>query len=259
MSDKAGAAKSVRKTMQLLETLANQADAGVTELSRRLQMHKSTTYRFLNSLSELKYVRRDPDTERYSTTLKLFELGSAVVQRIELWREANPIMERLAHETEETVHLAMLEDDRLVYLHKIESTQTLRVSMMSRIGQTAPLHCTGLGKCLLAFSAPRTAERIIKKHSFTKFTETTITSASNLYAELQQIRDLGFAVDNEEHERGVRCIAAPIAPPDGPAIAALSISVPSVRLPEDDTDRLAELVHQAAVEIGSRLRHGAHR
>ena len=255
MSSSNEASRSVVKTMQLLEALAHLPEAGVTELSRQLGMHKSTTYRFLNSLCELKYVYRDAETERYRTTLKLFELGSAVVQRIELWREANPIMEELAHETEETVHLAMLEDDKLVYLHKIESTQTLRVSMMSRIGHTAPLHCTGLGKCLLAFSPVQLSERIIERYPLTRFTETTITSQSELRAELERIRDRGYAVDNEEHEIGIRCVAAPIHPPASGSPAALSLSVPSVRLTEAEIARHARLVRAATERIEEQLNH----
>ncbi len=255
MSSSNEASRSVIKTMQLLEALAHLPEAGVTELSQQLGMHKSTTYRFLNSLCELKYVHRDSETERYRTTLKLFELGSAVVQRIELWREANLIMEQLAHETEETVHLAILEDDKLVYLHKIESTQALRVSMMSRIGNTAPLHCTGLGKCLLAFSPPRVRERIIEQHPLTRFTETTITSQSELRTELERIRQLGYAVDNEEHELGIRCVAAPIHAPGNAGPAALSISVPSVRLTEAELEPHATLVRAATTRIEQQLFH----
>lgn len=255
-------AKAVVKTMKILECLSLERSLGVTELAKRLNedngklsMNKSTVYRFLTSLKELGYVRQDPETEQYSMTLKLFEVGTTVLDRLELWREAQPVIKQVAQATRETVHLASLEGDDLVYLSKIESGQTLRVAMNSRVGRRAPTYCTGLGKTLLAHLAPDHVTEILTREKMVRFTEQTITKREDLDRELETIRSRGYAIDNEEHEIGVRCVAAPIYDNAGGVIAAISISVPSVRLTEADIPPYAETVMRAAREISRRLGH----
>jgi IclR family KDG regulon transcriptional repressor len=254
-SDMAGIepVKAVNKTMGLLEALAQEKEMGVIDLAGRAGMHKSTVYRFLNSLKELGYVRQNTANEKYSLTLKLFELGSCVLGRMELWEQAHPILEQLAEQTHETIHLAVLDDGSLVYLGKIESTQALRVSMSSRVGQSAPTHCTGVGKLLLAYAPPEQVERILKREGLRRFTEHTITERSLLAKELDSIRQNGFAIDDEEHEVGVRCVAAPVRNNQGTTVAALSISMPSVRLPNAEIPRYREFVTKAAEEISRRI------
>jgi IclR family KDG regulon transcriptional repressor len=245
--------KAVTKTMGLLEALALEKELGVTELAECAGINKSTVYRFLNSLKDLGYVHQNVSNEKYSLTLKLFELGSYVLGRMELWEQAHPILEQLAEQTHETVHLAVLDDGRLVYLGKFESTQALRVSMSSRIGQSAPTYCTGVGKLLLAHAPAEQVERILAREGLKRFTDHTITDRSLLAKELDSIRQQGFAFDDEEHEMGVRCVAAPVRNSHGATIAALSISMPSVRLPDSEIPRYRELVTQAAEEISKRI------
>jgi IclR family KDG regulon transcriptional repressor len=253
-------AKAVVKTMNILENLSKERSLGVTELSNRVtglssntRMHKSTVYRFLSSLKELGYVTQDPDTEQYSMTLKLFEIGIAVRDRMELWREAQPVIKQIAQATGETVHLATLDDDRLVYLGKIESSKSLRVSMMSRVGQSAPTYCTGLGKTLLSYLSAQRVTEILKKEKVVPFTKKTITNRAVLDRELETIRRRGYGIDDEEHEIGVRCVAAPVRDNQGNVIAAVSISVPSVRLDCRNIPRYGKIVVQAAKDISARL------
>jgi IclR family KDG regulon transcriptional repressor len=253
-------AKAVVKTMNILECLSRERSLGVTGLANRIagfsgnaRMHKSTVYRFLNSLKELGYVTQDPETEQYSVTLKIFEIGMAVLDRLELWREAQPILKSLAETTGETIHLATLDDYRLVYLGKIESSKTLRVSMMSRIGHSAPTYCTGLGKALLSSLPAQRVTRILKKEKVFAFTKRTITDRADLDRELEAIRKKGYAIDDEEHEVGVRCVAAPVRDNAGNVIAALSVSAPSVRLADRDVTRFGRMAIEAADEISSRL------
>ncbi len=256
-------AKAVVKTMNILESLSRERSLGVTELANKVtgpsgnaRMHKSTVYRFLSSLKELGYVAQDPDTEQYSMTLKLFEIGMAVRERLELWREAQPVIKRIAQATGETIHLATLDEDRLVYLGKIESSKTLRVSMMSRVGQSAPAYCTGLGKTLLSYVPGQRVTEILKMEKMVPFTRKTITTRRALDKELEAIRRRGYGIDDEEHEAGVRCVAAPIRDHQANVIAALSISVPSVRLAYKDLPRFGRIVTQAADEISGRLGYG---
>ena len=255
-------AKAVVKTMKILECLSQERSLGVTELTNRmneedgsLRMHKSTVYRFLNSLKELGFVRQDPETEQYSMTLRIFEIGTAVVDRMELWREAQPIINEVARSTRETVHLALLEDDNLVYVSKIDSSQSLRVSMISRVGTSAPTYCTGLGKTLLAHLTPDHVTEILAREKMIRFTERTITNRVDLDKELEAIRSKGYAIDNEEHEIGVRCVAAPVYDNTGSVVAAVSVSMPSVRVTDEDIPRYAETIMRATREISRRLGH----
>jgi len=252
--------KSVFKTMKILECLSYERSLGITELTDRVSTHlegipmdKSTVYRFLVSLMDLGFVYRDPHTEKYGLTLKLFEIGMSVLERLELWREAEPIVEEIARVTGETVHLATLDGDELVYLGKVESTRTLRVSMMSRVGRSAPAYCTGVGKILLAHLPRKRLDLILKKEKPVRYTDKTIVSRAHLERELSSIRKKGYAIDNEEHEIGVRCVAAPVRNNNSAVCGAVSVSVPTVRLPDEEIPRYRDIIMQAAEEISRRM------
>jgi DNA-binding IclR family transcriptional regulator len=251
---KPGAAQvqSVVRTLDILEALASEGELGLTELAARVGVHKSTLFRFMRTFCELGYARRDPDTERFSLTLKVFELGSSVYARVDLVKLASPFLVRLSATTKETVHLAILDGERLVYLSKIESPRSLRVAMQSGVGLTAPAYCTGVGKVLLAFAETDALDSYLAACDFVRHTENTIPDRLKLVAELQVIRNRGWALDDEEHEYGVRCVAAPVRNRKGAVIAALSISGPTIRLTKDRIDTVRSLVCEAAEEI-SRL------
>ncbi|MGA2763077.1 MAG: IclR family transcriptional regulator C-terminal domain-containing protein [Spirochaetia bacterium] len=255
-------AKAVVKTMMILESLSNGRSFGITELARRvsagqdgLRMNKSTVYRFLTSLKDLGFVRQDPETDKYSLTLKLFEIGMSVLDRLELWREAEPVLKEIARVTGETVHLATLDESRLVYIGKIESAKTLRVSMMSRVGRTAPTYCTALGKTFLAYLPPERVEVMLREVRMVRLTDKTITRRADLQRELASIREKGYALDDEEHEIGVRCVAAPVRDARGEVCAAVSVSVPAIRLPDKELPRFRGIIVQAAGEISKRMGH----
>ncbi|UCF98110.1 MAG: IclR family transcriptional regulator [Spirochaetaceae bacterium] len=257
--------KSVFKTMKILECLSYERTLGITELTDRVSTHlegipidKSTVYRFLVSLIDLGFVYQDPQTEKYGLTLKLFEIGMSVLERMELWREAEPIVEEIARVTGETVHLATLDEDELVYLGKIESTRTLRVSMMSRVGRSAPAYCTGVGKTLLAYLPRKRLDRILKKEKLVRYTDKTIVSRAHLERELSSIRKNGYAIDNEEHEIGVRCVAAPLRNNNSAVCGAVSVSIPTVRLPDEEIPRYRDIIVQAAEEISRRMGYRVH-
>jgi IclR family KDG regulon transcriptional repressor len=254
------AAKAVVKTIRILECLAQEQSLGVTELAKRAGlvaggagMNKSTVFRFLHSLKTLGYVRQDADTGHYSLTLRLFEMGMAVHDRLELWRQAQSVIREIAEATGETVHLATMDGDSLVYVDKIESRRTLRVSMASRVGKSIPTYCTALGKTLLAHFSRDRVTALLKKEKMVRLTPRTITTRPEMDRELAAIRRAGYAIDNEEHEVGVRCVAAPVRDSGGTVIAAVSISVPTVRLGEGAIPRYGETVMQAARTISGRL------
>jgi IclR family KDG regulon transcriptional repressor len=256
--------KSVFKTMKILECLSYQRSLGITELTGRVStllegipIDKSTVYRFLVSFIDLGFVYQDPQTGKYGLTLKLFEIGMSVLERLELWREAEPIVEEIARVTGETVHLATLDGDELVYLGKVESTRALRVSMMSRVGSSAPAYCTGVGKILLAYLPRKRLDRILKKEKPVRYTDKTIVRRVHLERELSSIRKKGYAIDNEEHEIGVRCVAAPVLDNNSAVCGAVSVSVPTVRLPDEEIPRFRGIIVQGAEEISRRMGYRA--
>jgi len=256
--------KAVIKTMKILECLSYERNLGITELTGRVStdletipMDKSTVYRFLVSLMDLGFVYQDPQTEKYGLTLKIFEIGMSVLERLELWREAEPIVKEIARVTGETVHLTTLDEDELVYLGKVESMRTLRVSMMSRVGRSAPAYCTGVGKTLLAHLPRERLDYILNKEKPVQYTDKTLVRRADLDRELWSIREKGYAIDNEEHEVGVRCVAAPIRNNVAAVCGAVSISVPTVRLPDKEIPRFRDIIVQAAGEISSRMGYRA--
>jgi IclR family KDG regulon transcriptional repressor len=256
--------KAVIKTMKILECLSYERSLGITELTgrvsdrlERIPMDKSTVYRFLVSLMDLGFVYQDPQTEKYGLTLKLFEIGMSVLERLELWREAEPIVKEIARVTGETVHLATLDEDNLVYLGKVESMRTLRVSMMSRVGRSAPAYCTGVGKILLAHLPRERLDYILQKEKPVQYTERTIVRRADLDRELSSIREKGYAIDNEEHEVGVRCVAAPVRNNASAVCGAVSVSVPTVRLPDKEIPRYKEIIVRAAEEISRKMGYRA--
>jgi len=247
-----GPVQAAVRTLEILEALASAGELGLTELAGRVGVHKSTLFRFMRTLCDRGYACRDPDTERFSLTLKVFELGSTVYARVDLVKLASPFLVRLSAATRETVHLAILDGARLVYLSKIESTHSLRVAMQSGVGLTAPAYCTGVGKVLLAFAEAGALDAYLRTCDFARYTEHTIANRSTLLTELQGIRNRGWALDDEEHEVGVRCVAAPVRDGKGSVVAALSISGPTIRLTRERIDTMPTLVCEAAGEI-SRL------
>jgi DNA-binding IclR family transcriptional regulator len=253
-------AKAVVKTMKILECLSHERSFGITEIARRvsagtggLRTNKSTVYRFLTSLEKLGFVRQDPETGKYGLTSKLVQIGMSALDQLDLWREAQPVLKEVGRITGETVHLATLDEDRLVYVGKIESVKTLRVSMMSRVGATAPTYCTGLGKALLAHLPPQKVDQVLARERMVRLTARTITRRSDLERELSAIRAQGYAMDDEEHEIGVRCVAAPVRDNQGIVCAAISVSVPVVRLPDREIPRLRKIIIRAAEEISARM------
>lgn len=249
--------QAVANALKILEFLSQKEFAGVSELARALDCQKSTVFRLLTTLKNSGYIARDEESERYSLTLKLFKIGTTVVNNLDFNKEALPVLNRLSHLSSETIHLCTLENDRLVYIQKIESTHSLRVTMMSRVGQSTPLYCTGVGKILLAYQKPEKIQWFLQNMEFTEFTGQTIANPFELTAELEKIRLLGIAIDNEEHEAGVRCVAAPIFDRYGNICAALSISGPTVRMLDEKLDLMKELVKNAAAEVSAKIGYSA--
>ena len=246
---------SIEKAFKILSKLSQSRkyEMGVAELSRTLKMHKSTVHRFLATMEKIGIVEKNKNNGKYRLGLKLFELGSAVCLKEILIDRAREYLEDLHWYLNETVHLAMLKDGKIAYLDKIVADRNFVI--VSGIGKRLPAHCTGLGKAMLAFLPRKDVERIIKKHGLPRFTKNTITSKKKLFEELKTIRERGYAIDNEEIEDGLRCIAAPIFDGNGKVVAAVSISGPVSRINEKTIEEYSKYVVKTANRISKELKN----
>ncbi|WP_301100802.1 IclR family transcriptional regulator C-terminal domain-containing protein [Propionivibrio sp.] len=240
------------RVLAVLERLSQQRAIGLEEISREIKLAKPTVYRFLLTLQELGYARR-VDGERWAMTLKMFNLGARALDHLDLLSAARPIAEALSEELGETVHMGVLDGDAAVYILKIESRYTIR--MYSRVGRRMPLYCTAIGKILLAFAKDDEREASLKGIRLLAITKNTLTTRAALDAELAQVREQGFARDNEEREDNLHCIGAPIFDYTGAVVAALSVSWPSFRYEPDDESGWIDKVKGAAAAISAVLGH----
>lgn len=228
-----------------------QPELGVTELAEALDLHKSTVHRFLVNLERAGMVERLPRSGRYRLGLRLFELGSLVIQQMNLWDEALPFLEALVRDSGETGHLAVLDGGEAIYVERVETRRALRIP--SAMGRGYPVHATSLGKALLAQQTEERTKEIIAEKGLAAFTKNTITDPAALFAELDRVREQGFAIDDEEYDEGLRCIGSPIMDHTGHVVAALGIGGPVTRVTPERVPELAALVRAAAKGLSRRL------
>ena len=233
--------QSVDRALNIIEKLVQiNKGVGVTELSNSLGLHKSTVHRLLATLNYRGYVSKDKQNNNYKVGLKLFEIGSIVINNLDLRKEVKPYLEEMMEKTNETVHLGILDQNEVVYIDKVESPETIR--MYSKVGKRAPTHCTSLGKVLLAYSEEDIIKETIYNNELNKYTENTLVDPDELRKHLDIIKKCGYAKDNEEHEEGIRCISGPIFNYNGDVIAAFSIAGPNIRMTEEKIENLKGLV-----------------
>jgi IclR family transcriptional regulator, KDG regulon repressor len=246
--------QAIERAVAILNAFsAEEPELGVTELASRLGLHKSTVHRFMVNLEAAGLVERTRSA-RYRLGLRVFELGSLVMQRMNLWDEALPLLEGLVRDSGETGHLAVLDGGEAIYIERVEARRALRIP--SAVGRGYPAHATNLGKVLLADLPLERLREIVADHGLQAYTPHTITDPAVLEEELARIRARGYAVDNEEYDEGLRCIGAPIYDHSGHAVAALGIGGPVTRITPERVPELAELVMAAARGLSRRL--GAH-
>lgn len=242
---------SVMKVFCILQALAEQKDIGISELSQRLMMSKTTTYCFLQTMKTLGYVTQDGENDKYGLTLKLFELGAKSLEYVDLISLADKEMRYISEKTNEALHLGALDDDAIIYIHKIDSGYNL--SMQSRIGRRNPLYSTAIGKVLLAERDEAFIRNTLKEVTFVKHTDNTLANVEQLLTSLKTVRENHYAEDNQEQESGLNCIAVPVYDRFGYVIAALSISLPSIRFHDNDRSYYVELLHNAGKRVSEQL------
>lgn len=244
--------KSVDKALQILEAFnISHPELSVSELEEILSLPKVSIYRFLRVLLKKGFIMQNSQTRKYRLGIKVFELGSIVLKDMELRKVAFPLIEELSKQSGETVHLGVLDGKEVVSIEGSESGHSLRISLP--IGKRVYLHSTGIGKAILAFLQDEEIDEIIKEKGLPRFMKNTITDPEALKQEIQLIRERGYAVDNEENEPGIRCVAAPILDSSQHVIASISISGPSVRITDERIPELANMVVETSQKISRRL------
>ncbi len=233
----------------ILEALAASHDSkGVSELARELNLTKSNVFRLLQSLLALGYVRSMED-KTYRATLKVWQVGRAIVDNVDLREMATQAMQDLSAQTHETIYLAVPDGLNVIYIDKIDSAQSIR--SWNPIGGSAPIYCVGTGKAILALRYQRLRERL--SGHLRKYTERTITSLRELDAEMSRTRARGYAIDNGEFRDRIKSYGAAICLPDGRPVGAIGISVPETNMKPRDEERFGALVRDAALDVTLKL------
>ncbi|MCI5082751.1 MAG: IclR family transcriptional regulator [Saprospiraceae bacterium] len=243
---------SILKAFQLLEQFkGSKQEWGVRELAQQLNANKSTTYRIMATLVQLGVLQQDPISEKYRLGLKLFELGNRVAVQSAFANQTHRILEAVAAQITETVHLGVLQSNAVLVVDRAESPMGLQLHF--DIGTYHPLHCTSMGKVLLAFQ-PNT-EAFLAQLSLNAQSTQTITQKKQLKNELSKIRNQHFALDREELELGLICVGVPVFNQSQQLVAALSASGPANRFKEEALPAYVKILQNGARQIQERIGH----
>jgi IclR family KDG regulon transcriptional repressor len=244
--------QSVERTFDIIEALSHEKDGlGLTDIGKKVGLHKSTVFRLLSSLAEKGYIDKNPKTANYRLSLKFIELSSTFLNNLELKTEALPFLKKLASLTTQAVYFAILDDWEVIYIEKVETFESIR--KYDIIGKRAPSYCTALGKALLSGLSEDEIRERFQGIPLTSFTPNTITTLDRLIREVDLIRARGWSEDDEEYEEGVRCIASPIYDYRNSVIAAISTSGPKNIISKDKTKEISQYVVDAARDISKRM------
>jgi len=245
--------KILNKSIDILECFYKKDSAlTITELSEILKTYPSTIHRVLETLKYRGYVEKDSVSKKYFLGLKLIEMGIYRINKLDLVKVAYPFLRKLVDQFNENVYLGIYYDEKVLYLTKVESTH--RVTMSTHIGETAPLHCTALGKILLTSLSKEEINKILSKGKLQRFTEKTITNKKLLKAEVNKVKKQGFALDLGEYEKDVFCIATSVLNYQGKIIGAISVSLPYYRLDsKTKLNNIKEFVIQKGKKISTQM------
>lgn len=244
--------QSIDRALSILELISDYNEGlRITEISEKVDLHKSTVHRLLGTLIYKGFVEQDEVTNKYKISLKLYELGSKKIEDLDMLKVSKPYTERLMIELNEVVHLVIRDGNHIVYIDKVEADNTIR--MASNVGRRSPLYCTSVGKAIMAFMDEKEIEEIWNNSNVEKLTENTITNFQMFKNELKKIKQQGYAIDDEENEIGVRCVGAPIFNYKGEVEGAISISGPTIRVTKEKVEEIAKRVKKYAELISKEL------
>lgn len=244
--------KSLAKAIDVLSCFIEQPAWGVTELGERLHLHKSNIHNILSTYKALGYLEQEPETGKYRLGLKVFELSRALGDRFTVRQVAAPFLQEIANESGMRVYLAVPRDGEVLYLEAAYPANDYSL-FRSLLGVRAAMHCTSLGKAMLAWM-PEREQAEIAARPLAAFTENTITARAGLLEELRKVRRRGYAVDNMEHEYGIKCVGMPILDRNGAVVAAVSVSgVYSPQYDDARVEQLANLIQSRITLIQQRI------
>ena len=242
----------IDRAAQILDCFGfDHQELSVSEIGAKTGLHRSTAHRILMALEYNDLIKQNPSTGKYHLGIKLFKLGHQAVSQLNLREICRPFLSRLMNDTKETIHLAVLDDDQVLYLDKVEGPHALR--MPSRVGRYIPTYCTSLGKAMLSCLDDQEVKSILRRQTLKPHTENTVKNINQLLADLGSVRKRGYAVDNEEIEIGLRCVGAPLRDYTGGMVGAISVAAPSARLSEKNTPVIGRMVIAIAAGISEKL------
>jgi DNA-binding IclR family transcriptional regulator len=248
--------QSVDRTLCILEVLSDYEEGmGITDISEKVGLHKSTVHRLLSTLIYKGYIKQDQVTSKYSLTLKLFELGSKKVEKMNIVSIAQPYIKELMEKTNEVVHLGVREGEELIYVAKVEPQKSIK--MYTRIGMRKPMYCTAMGKAMMSEMPTEEVHKIWNESDVKKLTNKTIVDFNELMKNLKDIRMIGYALDNEEVEEGIRCVGAVVKNYRNEVCGAISVSGSIISFTEDKVEyfskSILEYSNKISMELGYRI------
>jgi len=251
--DREYAVRSLERASEILSCFTlYEPEKSLKQLSEETGLPKSTVFRLLDTMERIKWVRRDPRVGTYRVGFGIFELGTRAIRGNDFYQVSLFHLEKLVKLTEQSAHLVIQDQGEVLYLNKVEAPGSL-IAQPSQIGLRFPMHCTAVGKVLLSFMEEKYARAIIAAKGLKKMTRYTIVEVDDLLREAQSIRQKGYAIDNEEIQLGLRCVAAPIKDFSGKVIAAISVSGLVSNLSDHNLPYIIEQVIHTAGNISSDL------
>lgn len=248
--EKGNIIQSVDRAIDIIEFMSHgKKEYGVSEIAKELNLHKSTAFGLISTLENRGLVSQNPENSKYRLGLRLFELGKSVYEGMDLKDIAQPFLKHLVEKFNETVHLVVCDKGEVVYIDKIESLRTIRI--ISKVGARLPMYCTGVGKAMLAFMSEEYIKKYLEEKELKPYTANTITDAQKLKSELEIIKKRGYALDLEEIEEGLKCIAVPIIDKNGKVFAAISVSGASARINDEIINRIVPEIKNVAINIAN--------
>ena len=240
--------RTLSRGLRMLELLGTHPEGlALYELADRLDLPRSTAFNLARTLTDLDYLVFDANTNRYSLGLRMFEVGSAAIQRIDILSVIRRCMTEVYHQINETMHLGIRAEMDVLYIDKLESTRSIR--MTSYVGCRQPMYATALGKAILAGMTDAQVSSLYRRCNFQPMTEHTISSRAELLQQLEIIRNRGYALERDESAQGVSCAAVAIEDQAGAPMYAISVSVPSFRVSDEELDRYGRLLLAARNQV----------
>lgn len=246
---------SLDRGLRILEILGESPELmGPTAIGEILEVDRSTVYRLMRTLEARQFVQQH-ESGRYQLGSKCIKLGTLALEYSNLPSRAKPFLEELAERSGYTVHLAILRNDRAIYVDKVQGKSILAVSTV--IGGEAPMHCTASGKSFAAFMPTERMRKLYKEQELQQYTKNTHRSLESLETELEQVRRLGYAVDDEERHHGVKCVGAPVFDHHGAVVASIGVSAPSSEMEDGNFNTIKQIVLDVAHRLSDELGYSA--